>query len=77
VQFHHPKDHDGIKPAPANKLGIRHLCFEVENLDDIMANLKQKGHELVGEVQTYENLWKLCYVRGPEGIILELAEQLK
>lgn len=77
VKFHHPIDQEGVQVAPANKLGLRHLAFQVEDLEEIIATLKQKGHKLVGEVQTYENMWKLCYVRGPEGIILELAEQLK
>lgn len=76
VKFHHPVDPAGIQSTAANTLGLRHLAFQVEDLDGIIATLKQKGHELVGEVQTYENMWKLCYVRGPEGIILELAEQL-
>lgn len=77
VKYHHPVDKAGIQPSLANTLGLRHLCFQVEDLDNIVATLEQKGHKLVGEVQTYENSWKLCYVRGPEGIILELAEQLK
>lgn len=77
VKFHHPIDEAGIQPYAANTLGLRHLCFEVEDLSGIVATLNQKGHKLVGEVQTYENSWKLCYIRGPEGIILELAEQLK
>jgi len=76
MKFHHPVDEAGIQPSSANTLGLRHLCFEVEDLDGIVATLKQKGHKLVGEIQTYENSWKLCYVRGPEGIILELAEQI-
>lgn len=74
VKFHHPIDEAGVQPQVANTLGLRHLCFQVEDLDGIVATLKQKGHKLVGEVQTYENSWKLCYVYGPEGIILELAE---
>lgn len=77
VKFHHPVDKAGVQPSAANTLGLRHLCFEVEGLDEILAGLKQKGYELVGEVQTYENVWKLCYIHGPEGIIIELAEQLK
>jgi catechol 2,3-dioxygenase-like lactoylglutathione lyase family enzyme len=77
VKFHHPVDEAGIQPSLANTLGLRHLCFEVEDLDGIVATLKQKGHKLVGEIQTYENSWKLCYVRGPESIILELAENLQ
>jgi catechol 2,3-dioxygenase-like lactoylglutathione lyase family enzyme len=77
VKFHHPIDEVGIQPSSANTLGLRHLCFEVEDLDGILTALKQKGHKLMGKVQTYENSWKLCYVRGPEEIILELAEKLQ
>jgi catechol 2,3-dioxygenase-like lactoylglutathione lyase family enzyme len=77
VKFHQPKDPNGIQAAAANTLGLRHLCFQVENLDDILKNLNKKGTKLVGEVQTYENSWKLCYIRGPEEIILELAERLE
>jgi catechol 2,3-dioxygenase-like lactoylglutathione lyase family enzyme len=77
VKFHHPVDEAGIQPAFSNTLGLRHLCFEVEGLDGIVKTLKQKGRELVGEVQTYEDSWKLCYVRGPEDIIIELAERLE
>lgn len=76
VKFHQPTDPEGIRPGAANTLGLRHLAFQVENVDELVENLKQKGHELVGEVQTYEHMWRLCYVRGPEGIIIELAEQL-
>ena len=76
MQYHHPLDEAGIQPSAANTLGLRHLCFQVEGLDDILASLQQKGHELMGEVQTYENTYKLCYIHGPEGIIIELAEQL-
>lgn len=76
VQFHNPLDEAGVQPSAANTLGIRHLCFVVEGLDNMVTNLRQKGYELVGEVQTYENTYKLCYVRGPEGIIVELSEQL-
>jgi catechol 2,3-dioxygenase-like lactoylglutathione lyase family enzyme len=76
VKFHHPMDEAGVQPAAANTLGLRHLCFEVEGLDEILASLQKNGHKLVGEVQAYEDIWKLCYVRGPEGIIIELAEKL-
>jgi catechol 2,3-dioxygenase-like lactoylglutathione lyase family enzyme len=77
VKFHHPVDKAGVQTSAANTLGLRHLCFEVEGLDEILASLQQKGHKLVGDVQTYENSWKLCYIHGPEGIIIELAEQLQ
>lgn len=76
VKYHHPVDEAGVQPSAANTLGLRHLCFEVEDLYGILVALQQKGHKLVGEVQTYENTWKLCYIRGPEGIIIELAEQI-
>lgn len=76
VKFHQPKDPKGIQKLDANALGLRHLCFQVEDLDGILKNLQAKGTKLVGEVQTYENSWKLCYIRGPEGIIIELAERL-
>lgn len=75
-KFHHPLDKSGVRPTSADTLGLRHLCFEVEGLDDIVAALQHKGHELVGEIQTYKDTYKLCYVFGPEGIIIELAEQL-
>jgi catechol 2,3-dioxygenase-like lactoylglutathione lyase family enzyme len=76
VKYHRPVDPNGIQQSAPNTLGLSHLCFNVEGLDEILASLKQKGHKLVGEVQTYEGAWKLCYVYGPEGIIIELAEQL-
>jgi catechol 2,3-dioxygenase-like lactoylglutathione lyase family enzyme len=76
VKFNHPIDEAGIQPSLANTLGLRHLCFEVEDLDGIVTTLEQKGHKLVGEIQKYEDTWKLCYIYGPEGIILELAEKL-
>ncbi len=76
-KFHHPLDRDGVRLASANTLGLRHIAFVVENIENIVDTLKQKGIELVGEIQTYEDSYKLCYVRGPEGIIVELAEPLK
>jgi catechol 2,3-dioxygenase-like lactoylglutathione lyase family enzyme len=77
VKYHRPLDKNGIQPSAANILGMRHLCFDVEGLDEILVSLKQKGHKLVGEVQTYEDSYKLCYIYGPEGIIIELAERLQ
>jgi len=77
VKFHRPVDKKGIKTSSANTLGLRHIAFQVDDIERIVRNLKQKGSELVGEIQTYEESYKLCYIRGPEGIILELAEQIK
>ncbi len=76
VKFHHPLDEAGVQLTRANTLGLRHLCFNVEGLDDIVADLQSKGYSLVGEVQAYQNIYKVCYVNGPEGIMVELAEQL-
>jgi catechol 2,3-dioxygenase-like lactoylglutathione lyase family enzyme len=76
IKYHHPVDSEGIRPGGPNALGLRHMAFQVEDLDGIVKTLQQKGHGLVGSVQNYENVWKTCYVRGPEGIIVELAERL-
>ena len=62
--------------APANTLGIRRIMFAVDDIDDVVARLRAHGAELVGEVAQYEDSYRLCYVRGPEGIIVALAEQL-
>jgi catechol 2,3-dioxygenase-like lactoylglutathione lyase family enzyme len=62
--------------APANTLGIRRIMFAVKGIDDIIARLRTHGAELVGEVAQYEDSYRLCFVRGPEGIIVGLAEQL-
>ena len=62
--------------APANTPGIRHIAFAVEDIDAVVASLRARGAELVGEVERYEDSYRLCYVRGPEGIIVELAEQI-
>ena len=62
--------------APANALGIRRIMFAVDDIDDVVARLRSHGAELVGEMAQYEDSYRLCYVRGPEGIIIALAEQL-
>jgi catechol 2,3-dioxygenase-like lactoylglutathione lyase family enzyme len=76
VKFHSPSDEKDIQQPSANTLGIRHICFAVEDIETIVANLKKKGMEIFSEIQQYEGSYKLCYVRGPEGIILELAEKI-
>jgi catechol 2,3-dioxygenase-like lactoylglutathione lyase family enzyme len=62
--------------APANALGIRRIMFAVEDIDDVVARLRSHGAELVGEIAQYEDIYRLCFVRGPEGIIIGLAERL-
>jgi catechol 2,3-dioxygenase-like lactoylglutathione lyase family enzyme len=62
--------------APANALGIRRIMFAVDDIDDVVARLRSHGAELLGEIVQYEDIYRLCYLRGPEGIIIGLAEQL-
>jgi catechol 2,3-dioxygenase-like lactoylglutathione lyase family enzyme len=62
--------------APSNTLGIRRIMFAVEDIDDVVARLRGHGAELVGEIAQYEDIYRLCFLRGPEGIIIGLAEQL-
>ena len=62
--------------APANALGIRRIMFAVDDIDDVLARLRTHGAELVGEVAQYEDKYRLCYMRGPAGIIVALAEEL-
>lgn len=63
--------------APVNALGIRRIMFAVDDIDDVLARLRAHGADLVGEVAQYEDMYRLCYVRGPEGIIIALAQQLR
>jgi len=77
TKFHNPKAVSGEpKNAPANVLGIRSIMFAVDDLENVLARLRPHGAELVGEVAQYENKYRLCYLRGPEGIIVALAQQL-
>jgi catechol 2,3-dioxygenase-like lactoylglutathione lyase family enzyme len=76
VKFHSPSSPDGDRHAQANAPGIRHVTFAVEDLDDVVARLRARGAELVGELERYEDIYRLCYLRGPEGIIIELAERI-
>jgi catechol 2,3-dioxygenase-like lactoylglutathione lyase family enzyme len=61
---------------PTNTYGIRRIMFAVEDLDDVVDRLRGHGAELVGEIAQYEDVYRLCFVRGPEGIVLGLAERL-
>src|SRR5688572_23765027 len=77
TKFRHPKLVE-IEPAiaPPNALGLRSVMFTVESVDDTVARLRANGAELVGEVAQYEDKYRLCYMRGPAGIIVSLAEEL-
>lgn len=76
TRFHHPPATTAEPDAPGNTLGLRSLMFAVDDLDDVLSRLRRHGGELVGEVAQYENIYRLCYVRGPAGVIVALAEQL-
>jgi catechol 2,3-dioxygenase-like lactoylglutathione lyase family enzyme len=62
--------------APVNALGYLRVMFTVDNIDEMLARLRQHGAQLVGEVVQYEDVYRLCYIRGPEGLLIGLAEQL-
>jgi catechol 2,3-dioxygenase-like lactoylglutathione lyase family enzyme len=77
AMFHTPKAiRAESKDAPANTLGIRRIMFAVDDIEDVIARLRTRGAEPVGEVVQYEDVYLLCYVRGPEGIVVGLAEEL-
>jgi catechol 2,3-dioxygenase-like lactoylglutathione lyase family enzyme len=76
TKFHTPSSDGGYQHAPANASGIRHVAFAVDDIDAVLARLRARGAELVGDLGRYQDTYRLCYVRGPEGIIVELAEQI-
>ncbi|MFE1316384.1 VOC family protein [Kitasatospora phosalacinea] len=77
AKFHRPR---ALAPeprdAPANTLGLRRMMFAVDDLDDVLERLRAHGAELVDEVVRYGDVYRLCYVRGPEGLVVGLAEEL-
>ena len=76
-KFHTPEAiRTGPENAPVNELGMRRIMFAVDDIDDVVARLRSHGAELVGEVVQYGDTYRLAYIRGPEGIIIGLAEQL-
>lgn len=64
------------RTAPVNSLGYLRIMFRVDNIDELVSRLTKQGAELVGEVVQYENIYRLCYIRGTEGLLIGLAEQL-
>jgi catechol 2,3-dioxygenase-like lactoylglutathione lyase family enzyme len=64
------------KNTPVNTMGIRRIMFAVDDIDDVLGRLRAHGAELVGEITQYGDEYRLCYIRGPEGIMIALAEQL-
>jgi catechol 2,3-dioxygenase-like lactoylglutathione lyase family enzyme len=76
VKFHSPPLEGGDPHAPSNTPGLRHISFLVEDIDTLVGGLQARGTKLEGELVRYGNSYRLCYVRGPEGIIVELAEKI-
>jgi catechol 2,3-dioxygenase-like lactoylglutathione lyase family enzyme len=77
TKFLIPADEPPAKETSIYSHGIKHIAFVVQNLEDFVAMVKQKGYEVFVDTYNYEDVYKLCYFRGPEGIIIELAEQLQ
>lgn len=75
TKFYNPSVGD-TESAPPNTLGLRSVMFEVDDIDETVARLSARGGELIGEVAQYENMYRLCYMRGPAGIIVALAEDI-
>lgn len=76
TKFHQPAD-----PAPAqsplsNRLGFRHISYAVDDIDSIVERLRANGLDTIGDIVNYEDTYRLCYIGGPEGLIVELAERI-
>jgi len=74
--FERPGHGPGLPGAMANEIGIRSVAFEVDDLDAVLARLSAHGYGLIGGIGEYENVWRMTYVRGPEGIIVALAQRI-
>lgn len=76
ARFLRPDHEPGSPSAMANELGLRNVCFEVDDLPAIVDGLAADGYGLVGGIGQHENIWRMAYVRGPEGIVVALAERI-
>lgn len=77
IHYHRPQSDRELEELSPNEPGLRNIAFVVDDIDAVVAKLAEKGLRPFGAVQQYEDVYKLCYIRGPEGIILMLAEELK
>ncbi|MBO0767465.1 MAG: VOC family protein [Solirubrobacterales bacterium] len=75
-KYHAPVFGEREIPAPANRPGYRHICLEVDDLDARLSDVRARGFDTVGDVCEYGGAYRLCYVRGPEGLIVELGERV-
>ena len=76
-RFISPQTITDHRTAPVNSLGYLRIMFRVDNLDELLSRLTKRGATIVGEVVNYENIYRLCYIRGTEGLLIGLAEQLE
>ncbi|HEX6461249.1 MAG TPA: VOC family protein [Thermoleophilaceae bacterium] len=76
VRFRSPAAGTGEPAPPANRPGLRHIAFKVDDVRGVVDRVRAAGWQTVGEIVNFENTFLLCYVRGPEGLIVELAERL-
>lgn len=76
ITYHTPPDEKGLQPSAPNTLGLRHLAFVVDDIEAIVTKLQAKGWAPFGAIQRAGETYKLCYIHGPEGIIVELAEEV-
>jgi catechol 2,3-dioxygenase-like lactoylglutathione lyase family enzyme len=76
TKYHAPPSRDGDPRAPTNTLGMHRVMFAVDDMDDILERLRPHGAELIGDLVRYEDSYRLCYLRGPVGIVVALAEQI-
>ncbi|MET1075211.1 MAG: VOC family protein [Umezawaea sp.] len=76
TKYHTPSSREGDPRAPANTLGGHRVMYAVDDIDDVLDRLRPHGAELLGELVQYENSYRLCYLRGPAGILIALAEQI-
>src|SRR5207302_11248851 len=74
-KIHTPPATAGEPNAPVNRLGMGRIMFAIDDIEDVLTRLQARGAKLIGDVTQYEDKYKLCYVRAPEGIIIALAEQ--
>lgn len=74
--FIRPDHEPGSPDAMSNHLGLRNVCFEVDSLQEVVGRLAAEGYALVGGIGQYEDIWRMAYVRGPEGMIVALAERI-
>ena len=77
ARFHTPRADAEPRPAPANRPGLRHVCLSVDDLRATVERVRAAGWGTVGEIVDYEGVYLLCYLRGPEGLIVELAQPLR